>query len=284
MFFIYVLNQIMDIRTSDLVAFLKIYELGTISKAANDIGMTQSALSQKVQRLEDLLHAPIFVRHPRHLELTSSGEKLLIYAKTALNMQDDFFKSFDQYQEELSGIIRIAGYSSVMRSMIQPKLAQLMLKHPSVNIEFSVHEMFELESILKTNSADMIITDYLPQVASFEVKQIEQEEYVIIESRTKPQPDIFLDHGHFDNATKSFFEFQGSQRTYTRRFMGDVYSIIDGVHMGLGSAVMSKHLIERDKRFKVKKSSKRYIRPVVLSCLKQTYYSPLHKKVLEAFA
>ena len=272
----------MDIRTTDLEAFLKTYEQGTISQAAKTIGITQSALSQKIQRLEEQLHAPIFIRHPRHLELTSSGEKLFTYAKSALAMQSEFVSSFDQYNKELSGVIRIAGFSSIMRSIIQPKLATIILKHSSVNIEFSVHEVFELENILKTNSADLIVTDYFPQIASFDSVQIGEEEYVIIESKKNPQKKIFLDHGHYDNATESYFKYQNLKKTYQRRFMGDVYSIIDGVAQGLGSAVMSRHLVEDDKRFNIIKSRKKYTRPVVLSYLQQSYYSPLHQKIVSS--
>ena len=69
--------------------------------------------------------------------------------------------------------------------------------------------------------------------------------------------------------------------TYERRYMGDVYSIIDGVSLGLGRAIMSKHLVLNDRKFSVVKHKKKYIRPVVLSRLKQKYHSPLHSRVYE---
>ena len=61
--------------------------------------------------------------------------------------------------------------------------------------------------------------------------------------------------------------------------MGEVYSIVDGVALGLGRAVMSKHIIENDKRFKVIKKKKKYKRDVVLSSLEQSYYSPIHNLI-----
>jgi len=61
--------------------------------------------------------------------------------------------------------------------------------------------------------------------------------------------------------------------------MGDVYSIIDGVALGLGKAVMSKHMIEDDKRFNLISHKKKYIRPVAMTYFEQNYYSPLHLEV-----
>jgi uncharacterized protein YktA (UPF0223 family) len=63
--------------------------------------------------------------------------------------------------------------------------------------------------------------------------------------------------------------------------MGDVYGILEGVSKGLGKAVMSKHLVDADKRFKIIKTKKRYLRPIVLNYYKQNYYSKLQLKVID---
>jgi DNA-binding transcriptional LysR family regulator len=273
----YLLIKLMDLKYEELQTFLEVHKSGTFTKAASVLGLSQSALSQKIARIEDVLQAAVFIRHPRSLSLTSSGEKLLIFAKEAVQMQTDFLATFNQYQEELSGVIRIAGFSSVMRSIVIPKVSNFLRKNPKVSIEFSSHEMFELEGILKSNRADFIITDYFPHLSQSIETQISEEEYVIIESKKiKKTSDTYLDHGPLDNATESYFKYIGKNQEYKRLFMGDVYSIIDGVSLGLGKAVMSKHLIENDKRFKIIEHKKRYIRPIVMTYIKQNYYSPLH--------
>jgi len=270
----------MDLKIDDLKAFVEIYKVGTFSAATAILGISQSALSQKVARIENVLQASIFVRHPRSLSLTSSGEKLFLYAKEVIEKQSDFLNNFDQYSHELNGVIRIAGFSSVMRSIIIPKLAPLMDKHPGIKIEFSTYEMFELKKVLTTNKVDFIITDYYPETKSFKEEKITEEEYVIIESKKhKEIPAIYIDHGAHDNATESYFRFLNEKPKYERIFMGEVYSIVDGVALGLGRAVMSKHIIENDKRFNIIKKKKKYIRDVVLSSLEQGYYSPLHKLI-----
>jgi DNA-binding transcriptional LysR family regulator len=275
----------MDIKYDDLKAFVDIYKAGTFSRASELMGLTQSALSQKVKRLEETLSATIFIRHPRHLELTASGQKLLIYGKEVIQRQEDFLNSFNQYDKELSGVLHIASYSSVMRSLIIPTVAPFMEANPKVSIQFSTHEMFELMDLLKNGTADMIITDEFPGsgISGIESTQIEEEEYVIIQKRSGKVPHKFLDHTPADNATEAYFHHCGLKPDYGRLFMGDVYSIIDGVALGLGKAVMSEHLIRDDKRFKIQKQKKRYIRPVVLTHLSQNYYPPLFERVKSLF-
>ena len=274
----------MDLKIDDLKSFLEVQRQGTFTKAAGVLGLTQPALSQKIARLEETLQATIFVRLPRSLLLTGAGERLLVYAKEVLRHQEDFLAGFDQYQAELSGVIRVAGYSSVMRSMIIPRIAEVSLENPKVSIEYQTCEMFELEGILKSNQADFIVTDYHPGLVQSEEVEIDVEEYVIIESRLhKNIPNVFLDHTPQDNATSTYFKHLGLKGDYRREYMGDVYSIIDGVALGLGRAVMSKHLIDNDKRFKVLNHKKKYKRSVVLTYLKQSYYGPLHELVARSF-
>lgn len=223
----------MDLKIDDLRTFIEINKAGTFTKASKSLGLSQSALSQKIARLEETIHSSVFIRNPRSLELTASGEKLLVYAKQMTLMQEDFLSSFDQYDKEISGVIRIAGFSSVMRSLIIPCFKKMIIDHPRISIEFSTHEMNELEGILSSSRADIIITDYYPQKANTDELAIGREEYVEIRSKKINSPEIYLDHGSHDNATKSFFEFQGTKKNYHRKFMGDVYSIIDGVALGI---------------------------------------------------
>jgi DNA-binding transcriptional LysR family regulator len=278
----YVLINMMDLKYDDLQAFLQVYQAGTFTAAAKEHGLTQSALSQKIARLEEILNAALFVRHPRKLTLTASGEKVLIYAKEISQRQIEFLSSFDQYNTELSGVIRIASFSSIMRSIVLPKISKFMRENPSISIELSTFEMLELESVLKTNKSDLIITDYFPSTAGLEKVQVSEEEYVIIKSKKhKNVPNTFIDHGPFDNATESYFNHINRKTNYSRLYLGDVYSIIDGVEQGLGYAVMSRHLIEGNKSFMIEVNKKRYIRPVVLSYFRQSYYSPLFEKIID---
>jgi DNA-binding transcriptional LysR family regulator len=263
----------MSLNTDSLKAFLITSETGSFTKAAALLGITQSALSQKISRLEDQIESSVFIRKSDGILLTPAGEKLLVYSRQQLQLEEEFLKGFTSGNEEFNGTLRIAGYSSVLRSVIIPKLAPFLRKHQGIIPDISSYEVQELIEVLRMNKADMIITDFSPGLSGVEEIQIGSEEFVLIESKKYPDSsDVYIDSYFGDNATESFFRYQGMKFHGKRSFMGDVYGIIDGVANGIGKAVMSRHLIENDSRVRIVKSPKKYIRPVILSFYKQAWY------------
>lgn len=270
----------MHINTDSLSAFISIQKHDSFTKAAHEQGISQSALSQKIFRLEDQLQVTLFIRGKSHITLTAAGEKLRLFAKQQLSFEQEFISQFDQDKIHLSGTIRLAGFSSIMCSMAIPSLAPFLRENTRASVEFSSHEVIDLEEVLKKNKADLVLTDYKPDFPGLESHLIGREEYIMIESnKIKKNESIYLDHGPHDNATDSFFKYQGINTPYERRFMGDVYSIIEAVKLGLGKAIMSKHLTTKQPGLKIKKFRRRYFREIYLSYYKQSYYSPLHKNI-----
>src|SRR5688572_24108957 len=108
----------MTLPAHQLDAFLAVAETGGFSKAAKRLGVTQPALSQRIQQLEGELRRRLFVRSPTGVTVTDAGARLLRYceAKRALESEvlDDL--AVDQNvgaSAELSGTVRIASFSSI---------------------------------------------------------------------------------------------------------------------------------------------------------------------------
>jgi DNA-binding transcriptional LysR family regulator len=273
----------MKISNLGLQAFTQAASDLNITQAAKNLGLTQSALSQRIALLENDLEVTLFIREPRGLRLTEAGEKLLRFSSVNQQMENDLILQLQGSKEEIAGTLRLAAYSSVMRSIIMPSLAGFLRKHPKVHVDFQSYEMHELPGILNTVSADLIVMDYSWSKKGIAEIHLGNEEFVVIESTKHDNPhDIYLDHGPLDNATEDFFSKQSkAPKSFRRSFMGDVYGIIDGVEMGLGRAVMSKHLIEDNKRIQVVGGYGAHKRPVTVHYFEQPYYSRLMNRVLE---
>ena len=199
----------MHLSTDSLNIFKTIQKQGSYTKAAKEMGLSQPAISQRMSKLEEDLQTTLFIKSKAGLTLTASGEKLSRFANQQLQMETDFLNQFNQYQDSPAGVIRVAGFSSITRSVLIPTLAPIMKSHPNSQIEFSSFEVIELMEILKNGKADIIVTDFKPTTPGLISKLIGREEYVVIESnRHTKVPDTYLDHGPHDNATESFFNFQ----------------------------------------------------------------------------
>ena len=91
---------------------------------------------------------------------------------------------------------------------------------------------------------------------------------------------------YFNNKklTKKFFISQPKKlhpRKLTRSFMGDVYGILDGVELGFGNAIMSKHLVKGHSNVVHDSRYKEYKMPVTLHYYEQPFYTSLFKEVRE---
>jgi DNA-binding transcriptional LysR family regulator len=272
----------MKLAAHQLEAFYQTAQLKSFTRAAQVLAITQSALSQRIAHLEDDLEVTLFIRDPSGPILTTAGETLLRYYQISHSLESEVLSELKSNTQTLSGVVRIAGFSSVLRSVIIPSLAPFLRANPHVQCEFRSYEVVDLYNVLRNAQADFVILDYHLQKPGVVEHLLGREEYVVIESaRFSTNENVYLDQGPHDNATESFFrEQQKLPKNFRRTFMGDVYGIINGVELGLGRAVMSNHLLKGNNKVRKVRGYKKYFRDVTLNYYEQPYYSKLHQQIV----
>ncbi|WP_150525389.1 LysR family transcriptional regulator [Roseibium sediminis] len=106
----------------------------SFTAAANEIGMTQSAVSQQVKALETRLRVALFTRHARGLSLTDSGRSLLPQVGAALEKLAFATEAFDA--GPTADQLTIATSVSVAQWVISPYLTSFVSSHPDVRLRF----------------------------------------------------------------------------------------------------------------------------------------------------
>jgi DNA-binding transcriptional LysR family regulator len=271
----------MKISSLNLEAFYATARLRSFSRAAESLAVTQSALSQRIQKLEADLEATLFIRENSGPELTPAGEALLRHCQVTESLEIEVLAQLKPSLRGLAGSIRIAAYSSVQRSVIVPSIAPLLRAHPNLQADISSFEMNELWEVLRSGEADFAVLDYRLARTGLHEERLGSEEYVVIEAVKGAPEDVYLDHDPSDTATELFFGSQSHKpKAYRRSYMGDVYGIIRGVELGLGRAVMSRHLIEGNSKIRLVKGFKGHSREVWLHYFEQPYYTKLHQEIV----
>ncbi|SLN69186.1 LysR family transcriptional regulator [Ruegeria meonggei] len=102
--------------------------------AAEEIGLTQSAVSQQIRSLETRLGVMLFHRHARGLSLTDEGRKLLPQIETALEMLQT--AALPYLTEDRARHITVAASVSVLEWVISPALPRFQAEHPDTSIRF----------------------------------------------------------------------------------------------------------------------------------------------------
>lgn len=104
----------------------------SFTAAADEIGLTQSAVSQQVKSLEARLGVPLFLRKPRSLALTDEGRKLLPQVAAALGSLASATEAFDRGID--ANVLTVATSVSVAQWCISPRLNEFVQKKPNIRV------------------------------------------------------------------------------------------------------------------------------------------------------
>lgn len=272
----------MKLSSAQLEAFHAIAKFRSFTKAAAHLHIGQSALSQRVLNLEDELQTTLFIRDRAGIELTPVAQELFKYCKLQESFEEEFLgKLKSKKPNELAGIIRIAGYSSIMRSIVIPGMANILHKHPRTGLTTQTKELHELIPLLRGGQADYIILDHELKSDGIESIYLGTERYVLVQSKKRQVSELYLDHDEKDTTTRRYLELIGKNQKIRRHFLDDIYGIIDGVKFGFGKAVLPEHLIYDLKDIEIRNPRTALGVPVYLHFYKQPFYTQLHEAILQ---
>lgn len=125
-------------RLGDLAVFAEIASDMSFTRAARRLGVTQSALSQTMKRLEGQLGFRLLARTTRSVAPTAAGERLLATLSPALAGLDDEIAALSQARGAAIGTVRITAGKHAADSLLWPMLASFMRSHPGIDVEVSV--------------------------------------------------------------------------------------------------------------------------------------------------
>lgn len=123
---------------NDLNAFIAIAEERSFTRAAARMGISQSALSHKIRRLEARLGVRLLSRTTRSVSPTDAGERLLNGIVPAFAQIEDQLDILGESREKPAGTIRITAPSHATRTVLWPAVSKLMRDYPEVEVELSV--------------------------------------------------------------------------------------------------------------------------------------------------
>ncbi|MBB4003410.1 LysR substrate-binding domain-containing protein [Aurantimonas endophytica] len=110
--------------------FVQVTELGSFSRAAASLGLTQPALSRQVRKLESELRTELFYRHGRGIALTPSGRKLYAAVKPLLEALADIREAIQEDSERMTGTVTIGLPPSLCATLGAPLDERFRWRYP----------------------------------------------------------------------------------------------------------------------------------------------------------
>ena len=224
----------MNISREHAKAFLALTRKKSFSTAAETLGITQAALSIRIQRLEDELQHTLIVRSKTGATLTEAGKKFFSYCEMIEGLELEFLDDFTEDNKKLKGAIRIGSFSTIGRSIVLPVFQNLLRDNSQVHFSYMMKELNELPDLLMSSEMDFIFMDRPLDKEGIESHYLGDEEYVFISSAThQTNQDIYLNHDEKDMMSFRYFDFINQPiKQLKRKFLDEIYSVIDGVAAG----------------------------------------------------
>ncbi|MBB3221661.1 LysR family transcriptional regulator [Pseudoduganella umbonata] len=122
---------------NDLAAFVIVAREGSFTRAAAQLGVSQSALSQTIRSLEERLGVRLFTRTTRRVAPTDAGDRLLAEIAPRLEGIEGALAALSDMRDKPAGSLRITASEHATDSILMPKLTKLLRAYPDIKVEIS---------------------------------------------------------------------------------------------------------------------------------------------------
>lgn len=268
----------MSLLGPNLEAFMAIVKYGTVYGAAEEVSITQTAVTQRIRSLEKMLQTTLFRRTRRGMMLTQEGETLMHYCKITHDFANETLEKIQGTGINAEIRISITGYTSIMSTRIIPQCIPVLKKFHQLLFDFKIDDTPQKKLTLKSGKCDFAILDPDQLMPEMKYKELLPEHYLLMgpyEWRNRELKDIIkneriIDFNEADQVTyddlKHFklFKIANHRRHYASR-IGDLVNLVSA---GLGYSAISKTVIEpmiKNKKLALLNEGKSYDKYPVLA-------------------
>jgi len=243
-----------------LRVFLAVARHNSFSRAAEELRLTQPAVSAQVRELERTLDATFFDRVGRGIVLTEAGKELLDYSQRVCTLVDEAKLVMEELDGLKRGRVALAAVSTAGAYVLPSLLGAFRQEYPGITISLEVTNRAAVQRRLLHNEVDLVVMGRPPEGIPHIAEPFLSDELVIIAApshvlaKAKKVPvkrlakEVFVARevgsGTRLNADE-FFRQQGVTLSVALE-LGDNSAVKEAVAAGLGIALLSRHAIRME--------------------------------------
>ncbi|MGH7388652.1 MAG: selenium metabolism-associated LysR family transcriptional regulator [Candidatus Rokuibacteriota bacterium] len=290
----------MDLRR--LEVFVKVAELGSFSRAAEALFLTQPTVSEHVRGLEDDLGVQLLDRLGRGATPTPAGELLLGYARRMLALTREARQAIERFRGRMIGELVVGGSTIPGEYLLPALIGQFKAKYPEISISLRISSSRQVTGWVEDGSVEIGVVGARPASRALVARELMADTMVIVVPPDHPwagranvtladvrgEPIVLRERG------------SGSREAFERAIveagldpaalrvageMGSTQAVKQAVRAGIGVAVISRHAVEDECRARllvcVKVADLNVIRSFHLVTHRERTRSPLAQAFLE---
>ncbi|WP_236343236.1 LysR family transcriptional regulator [Paenibacillus plantiphilus] len=138
-----------------LKVFHHVARNGSVTRAADELRISQPAVTMHVRNLSQELELTLLAPKGRGILLTEAGERVAGHAARLFALEQDIKRDLDRYRSGQNGVLRIAATSLPANFLLPKWLSNYQLEHPAVEVKMLTHNAQEAVDCLILNKADI---------------------------------------------------------------------------------------------------------------------------------
>ena len=163
-----------------LVAALTVARVGSFTRAANDLGLSQPALSRQVMALEKHLGVRIFDRVGRSVRLTAAGEDLINRITPLLEEMSRVTINLATAANQAAGRVRLGTSESIAVHVLPALLRNFMTQHRRIDLRLTCSTTDNLPDMVAQGEVDLAVTSIEYEPPGLQVTPLWQDELVLV--------------------------------------------------------------------------------------------------------
>ncbi len=234
---------------------MSVVDCGSLTRAAAELGVTQSAVSHSLDSLEKELGFTVIRRSRAGVQLTNEGERLLPAVRSMLAAAEQLSQTASSIRGLESGTVRIGAFTSVAVHWLPPVLKEFQQDYPKVDFKLLNGDYHDVEQWLADGSVDVgfvampagvgcecipLMEDRLLAILPRHSRFENYPKFPLVECETEPFISLLQSSDHDARRALEAAGVKPNVRFYTK----DDYAVIAMVEQGLGISIMPELLLK----------------------------------------
>jgi DNA-binding transcriptional LysR family regulator len=169
-----------------LRAFHKVATAGSFTKAARELCLTQSAVSQQVRALEEKIGGTLFDRSGKKICLTGEGEVLLTYAERLFALHEEIESLFGGLQTLRKGKVAVAASGAIGTYFMPAIIRAYNRRHPGIEIDLRMGNSDRVQQMILDHEVDFGIGGMIRDQAALQAIHLHREKLLVVCSPRDP--------------------------------------------------------------------------------------------------
>ena len=242
----------MDVKKYEV--FVSAVDCGSLTKAAEAMGLTQSGVSHIIAAVEAELQLPLLKRTRTGARLTPEGERVIGYLREIVRQEKRMFKEAERLNELAAGTIRIGTFTSVATHWLPAMMMEFQKEYPQIDFQLFNGDYHDVDRWVTDGSVDIAFIT-LPTELKCRVIPLYEDALAAVLPKGHPlaaQPVCRVE----DVAKEAFISLLEASNHDARRALDavnmkpnvrfrtkDDYAVIAMVRQGLGVSIMPSLLL-----------------------------------------